>query len=50
MFEVIVPLLTMAVGFLCGVLATDGVIDSKRTDSLERRIRNLERRVQNDEL
>ena len=45
MFELIVPLLTMAIGFLCGVLATDGVVDHKRTDNLERRIKNIERRL-----
>lgn len=45
MFTIVVPILTMAIGFLCGVLATDGVIDSKRTDRLERRIKNLERRL-----
>ena len=45
MFTVVVPILTMAIGFLCGVIATDGVTEHKRTDNLERRIKNIERRL-----
>lgn len=42
---VIIPMLTMAVGFLMGVVTMDTYCDNKRINDLERKIKYLERMV-----
>ena len=45
MITIIFPLVTMAVGFLLGVIVTDSVGENKRITDLERKYKRLERKV-----
>lgn len=45
MITIIFPLVTMAVGFLLGVIVTDSVGENKRITELERKYKRLERKV-----
>jgi len=45
MLEIIFPLATMLIGILLGVILADGVLENKRMDTLERKLRKLERRL-----
>lgn len=42
---VIVPILTMAIGILLGIVIGDTIADNRRLDNLERKIKLLERKV-----
>lgn len=41
----LIPIMTMSVGFLLGVIVTDACGENKKIDKLERKIRMLERRL-----
>lgn len=43
---VVMPMLTMLVGFLAGVCVMDSVGENKRIRDLERKIKRLERKVE----
>lgn len=43
---VILPMLTMLIGFLMGVVTTDTFCDNKRLDKIERQIKRLERKME----
>ena len=43
---VILPMLTMLIGFLMGVVTTDTFRDNKRLDKIERQMKRLERRLE----
>ena len=45
MITIIFPLVTMAVGFLLGVIVTDSIGENKKINDLERKVKMLERRV-----
>lgn len=45
MITIIFPLVTMAVGFLLGVIVTDSIGENKRISELERKYKRLERKV-----
>ena len=45
MITIIFPLVTMAVGFLLGVIVTDSIGENKRITDLERKFKRLERKV-----
>ena len=45
MLEIIFPLATMGIGFLLGIIFRDCVVEDKRMDALERKLRKLERRL-----
>ena len=42
---VIIPILTMAIGILLGIVIGDTIADNRRLDNLERKIKLLERKV-----
>lgn len=42
---IILPITTMVIGFLIGIITADTVGDNKRIDDLERKMKKLERRV-----
>ena len=42
----LIPMLTMAVGFLLGMIATDAYKSDGRVDKLERKLRRLERKME----
>ena len=46
MFFIVLPLLTMLIGFLLGVVTMDTFRDNKDIDRLERKVKSLERRLQ----
>ena len=48
MIVVILPMLTMLIGFLMGVCIMDTFYDNKQINQLERRIKRLERRAKDD--
>lgn len=43
---VILPMLTMLIGFLMGVVTTDTFCDNKRLDKIERQMKRIERRLE----
>ena len=43
---IILPIATMLIGFLLGVITTDSIGENKRYEKLEREIRRLKRRMQ----
>lgn len=43
---IILPMATMAIGFLLGVITADSIGEDKRIDKMERQIKRLERRLQ----
>ena len=43
---VIIPLMTMMVGFLLGIITADTIGGDKRIDKMERQIKRLERRLE----
>ena len=45
MITIIFPLVTMAVGFLLGIITADTVGEDKRIEELERKYKRLERRI-----
>lgn len=45
MLTIIFPLVTMAVGFLLGVIVTDTAGENKKLNDLERKIKRIERKV-----
>ena len=42
---IILPIATMLIGFLLGVLTTDPIGENKRINDLERKMKRLERRM-----
>ena len=46
MTVVIIPMLTMAVGFLMGVVAMDAYKTSQWQDKMERKMKRLEKRME----
>ena len=42
---IILPIATMLIGFLLGVITTDSIGENKRIHDLERKLKRLERRV-----
>lgn len=46
MFFIVLPLLTMMIGFLLGVVTMDTFRDNKDIDRLERKLKRLERRME----
>ena len=45
---IIIPVMTMAVGFLMGIIVTDSVGENRKITDLERRIKRMERRMANE--
>ena len=45
MITIIFPLVTMAVGFLLGMIVTDSIGENKKITELERKFKRLERKV-----
>ena len=45
MFIVILPVITMGIGFLLGVITMDTFVSDDRIDQLERKVKRLERRA-----
>ena len=43
---VILPMLTMAIGFLMGVVVMDSLDENKRYEELEREIKKIKRRLE----
>lgn len=43
---IILPMATMAIGFLLGVITADSIGEDKRIKDLERKLKRLERRLQ----
>ena len=43
---IILPMATMAIGFLLGIITADTIGVDKRIDKMERQIKRLERRLQ----
>lgn len=41
---IILPIATMVIGFLLGIIATDCFVEDKKMNDLDRRVRMLERR------
>lgn len=46
MMVVILPVLTMAIGFLMGLVVMDSIGDDKRISKIEREIKRLERKME----
>lgn len=46
MFMVILPMLTMLIGFLMGVVVMDSLDENKRYEKLEREIKRIKRRIE----
>ena len=42
---IILPMATMVIGFLLGMVTTDTFSDNRRINDLERKLKRLERRV-----
>ena len=42
---IILPIATMLIGFLLGVITTDSIGENKRINDLERKMKRLERRM-----
>ncbi len=47
--EIIIPILMMLVGFLMGIVVCDSYISDDRIDKMERKLRRLERRMEDRE-
>ena len=43
---ILLPVATMIIGFLMGVVATDTFCDNRRINDLERKMKRLERKVE----
>ena len=43
---IILPIATMLIGFLLGVITTDSIGENKRIHDLERKMKRLERRLE----
>ena len=43
---IILPMATMAIGFLLGVITADSIGEDKRIKDLERKLKRLERRME----
>ena len=43
---IILPVATMAIGFLLGIITADTIGGDKRIDKMERQIKRLERRLE----
>lgn len=48
MLQIILPLLTMFIGFLMGIVVCDCYIEDERLEELEREVNKLKRRANRD--
>lgn len=42
----VLPILTMVIGFLCGIVTMDAYSDDKRVTKLEREVQRLKKRME----